>query len=158
VEAGKVPPDALASAGMAAGHVAKYGIPAGQIVSSRDLATQGVTLGFESKIKEGYRAVTLAVDNNSGVAGFVAPGSPVDVVCSVGSGPQTKAQPILSDVEVVAVGGIYQKSTGAASSVPASSITVAVAPDDANKLIKGIMTGKLYLTLRNEKDHAPVAV
>jgi len=75
----------------------------------------------------------------------------------VGSGPDTKASPILSDVEVIAVGQMYQKTPGAATAVPASSVTVAVSPEDAGKLIKGIVAGKLYLTLRNDKDHTPVA-
>jgi len=158
VEVGKVPQDALATTSSAVGRIAKYGIPAGQVVSQHDMAPIGVSVGFESKVKDGMRAVTFAVDNNSGVAGFVAPGSHVDILASVGSGYQTKAQPILSDVEVVAVGSVYQKSSGASGAVPASSVTVAVNPDDAEKLIKGIMAGKLYLTLRSEKDHTPVAV
>jgi pilus assembly protein CpaB len=158
VEVGKVPQDALASTSMAVGRVAKYGIPAQQVVSLHDMAPIGVSVGFEAKVKDGFRAVTFAVDNNSGVAGFVAPGSHVDIVATAGSGYQTKAQPILSDVEVAAVGSVYQKSSGASGSIPATSVTVAVNPEDANKLIKGIMAGKLYLTLRSEKDHTPVAV
>jgi len=158
VEAGKAPQDCLPSASSAIGRIAKYGIPAGQIVSQHDLAPIGVSVGFESKLKEGMRAVTFAVDTNSGVAGFVAPGSHVDIIASAGTGYQTKAMPILSDVEVVAVGSVFQKSSGASGSIPATSVTVSVTPDDADKLIKGIMAGKLYLTLRSDKDHNPVAV
>jgi len=157
IEQSKIPQDAITSSSLAAGRVAKYGISTGQIVSQHDLAPQGISLGFESRLKEGMRAVTFAVDNNSGVAGFVTPESRVDIIAMVGSGPDTKAQPILSDVEVIAVGQMYQKSPGAATAVPASSVTVAVSPEDAGKLIKGIVAGKLYLTLRNDKDHTPVA-
>jgi pilus assembly protein CpaB len=157
IEAGKVPPDAFSSSSMAVGRVAKYGISAGQIVSQHDLAAQGISLGFESRLKEGMRAVTFAVDNNSGVAGFVTPESHVDIYSMVGAGPETKAAPILSDVEVIACGQIYQKSPGSSTSVPASSVTVSVTPEDAQKLLKAISASKLYLTLRNEKDHAPVA-
>jgi len=157
-ETGKVPADALASSSLAVGRIAKYGIPAGQIVSLHDMAPIGVSVGFESKVKEGMRAVTFGVDTNSGVSGFVAPGSHVDIIASAGSGYQTKALPILSDVEVVAVGSVYQKASGASGAIPATSVTVAVNPEDAEKLIKGIMAGKLYLTLRNDKDHTPVAV
>jgi len=121
------------------------------------LAPQGISLGFESRLKEGMRALTFAVDNNSGVAGFVTPESHVDIIAMVGSGAETKASPILSDVEVIAVGSMYQKNPGATTAVPASSVTVAVSPEDASKLIKGIVAGKLYLTLRNDKDHTPVA-
>ena len=157
IEQAKIPADAITSASLATGRVAKYGISTGQIVSQHDLAPQGISLGFESRLKEGMRAVTFGVDNNSGVAGFVTPESHVDVIGMVGQGAETKASPILSDVEVIAVGQIYQKAPGQATAVPASSVTVAVSPEDATKLIKGIMAGKLYLTLRNEKDHTPVA-
>lgn len=157
IEQAKIPADAITSASLATGRVAKYGISTGQIVSQHDLAPQGISLGFESRLKDGMRAVTFGVDNNSGVAGFVTPESHVDIIGMVGQGAETKASPILSDVEVIAVGQIYQKSPGQATSVPASSVTVAVSPEDGLKLIKGIMAGKLYLTLRNDKDHTPVA-
>jgi pilus assembly protein CpaB len=157
IEQSKIPQDAITSASLAAGRVAKYGISSGQIVSQHDLAPQGISLGFEARLKEGMRAVTFAVDNNSGVAGFVSPESHVDIIAMVGSGADTKAQPILSDVEIIAVGQMFQKQPGSATAVPASSVTVAVTPEDAQKLIKGCVAGKIYLTLRNDKDHTPVA-
>jgi pilus assembly protein CpaB len=157
IEQSKIPQDAITSASLAAGRVAKYGISSGQIVSQHDLAAQGISLGFESRLKEGMRAITFAVDNNSGVAGFVTPESHVDIIAMVGSGAETKAQPILSDVEVIAVGQMYTKTPGQTTAVPASSVTVATTPEDGQKLIKAIVAGKLYLTLRNDKDHTPVA-
>ncbi len=156
IEQSKIPQDAITSASLAAGRVAKYGIATGTIVSQHDLAPQGISLGFEARLKEGMRAVTFGIDNNTGVAGFVQPESHVDIMAIVGAGPETKAQPILSDVEIIAVGQIFQKApTGQAQ--PASSVTVALAPEDAQKLIKAINAGKLYLTLRNDKDHTPGA-
>jgi pilus assembly protein CpaB len=157
IETAKIPQDAITSASLAAGRVAKYGISSGQIVSQHDLAPQGISLGFESKLKEGMRAVTFGVDNNTGVAGFIQPESHVDIVAIVGGGADTKAQPILSDVEVIAVGQMYQKAPGAGQATPASSVTVALTPEDSQKLIKGMIASKLYLTLRNDKDHTPVA-
>jgi pilus assembly protein CpaB len=157
IEQNKIPQDAITSNSLATGRIAKYGILAGQIVSQHDLAPQGISLGFESKLKEGMRAVTFGVDNNSGVAGFVTPDSHVDVVAMVGAGADTKASPILSDVEVIAVGQLYQKSPGQSAAMPSSSVTVCVSPEDANKLIKAISASKLYLTLRNDKDRTPVA-
>ncbi len=157
IEQSKIPQDAITSASLATGRIAKYGILAGQIVSQHDLAPQGISLGFESKLKEGMRAITFGVDNNSGVAGFITPDSHVDIISMVGTAGDTKASPILSDVEVIAVGTTYQKSPGQSAAMPSSSITVCVSPEDANKLIKAISASKLYLTLRNDKDHTPVA-
>jgi len=157
VEASKIPQDAITSSSLAAGRVAKYGMSSGQIVSQHDLAPQGISLGFEARLKEGMRAVTFSVDNNSGVAGFVQPESHVDIISMTGSGADVKAQPILSDVEIIAVGSTYQKAQGQTTATPTSSVTVALTPEDAQKLIKGIVASKLYLTLRNDKDHTPVA-
>jgi len=159
VEANRAPVGIFSSSSQAVGKVAKYGIPLGQLVGDRDLANTIIQpMGFEQKIKEGHRAVTFAVDPTTGVAGFVSPGSHVDIISVVGSGATTKAQPILSDIEVIACGQQYQKVQGGAA-VPASSVTVALTPDDASKLIRAVAaSSKLYLTLRNDKDHTPVAV
>src|SRR3990167_4104591 len=54
----KIPPDALVDSSIAVGRIAKYGVQAGQLMSSHDLATIQVASGFESRIKAGYRAVT----------------------------------------------------------------------------------------------------
>lgn len=165
VGAGEKPVDALESSAMAVGRIAKAGIATGQIVSSHDLAPVGMSSGFEAKIKDGYRAVTFPADMNTGVAGFVAPGSHVDVVAYVGTGRETKAAPILSDVEVIAVGQNYQRQPaggsaggGGGGATQMTTVTVALTPSDSDKLIKGMKaaSGNLYLTLRNEKDHAPV--
>ena len=80
IEMSRAPMDSVASSSMAAGRVAKFGMQAGQIVSTHDLAPQGVQLGFESRLKAGERAVTFAVDANSGVAGFINPDSHVDIM------------------------------------------------------------------------------
>jgi len=157
IEQSKIPQDAITSASLATGRIAKYGILAGQIVSQHDLAPQGISLGFESKLKSGMRAVTFGIDNNSGVAGFVTPDSHVDIIAMVGTAADTKASPILSDVEVIAVGQSYQKAPGQSAAMPTSSVTVCVSPDDATKLIKAVSASKLYLTLRNDKDRTPVA-
>ena len=157
LEVGKIPVDSVSNASLVAGRVSKFGIMSGQLLSQHDLAPQGVTLGFEARLKQGMRAVTFGVDTNSGVAGFLNPESHVDVLAMVGAGAETKASPILSDVEVIAVGQTYQRQPGAATATPASSVTVAVTPDEAQKLVKAVAASKLYIALRNDRDHQPIA-
>jgi len=158
VDATKAPIDAFNSVNAVVGQQAAYPVPAGQIVSQHAVKQMAAVTGFEGKIKEGMRALTFGVDTNSGVAGFIAPGSHVDVVCITGSAGDTKAAPVMSDVEVIAVGTTYQKAPGQSTANPAGSVTVAVTPEDAIKLIKSITAAKPYLVLRNDKDHSPVAV
>jgi pilus assembly protein CpaB len=155
ISVGNIPTDALTTASMASGRITKYGITAGQIVSQHDLAPIGISIGFESRLKPGMRAITFGVDTNSGVAGFINPESRVDVMSMVGTGSETKVAPILSDVEVIAVGQMYQKQPGG-QAVPASSVTVAVSPLDAQKLVKGVAASKIYLSLRSQSDRTPV--
>jgi pilus assembly protein CpaB len=152
----QMPLDAINASSLAAGRTAKYGIIANSIVSQHDLAAEYTQQGFESKLKPGQRAITFGVDNNSGVAGFINPQSRIDILASIGGAGDTKVAPILSDVQVIAVGATYQKAAGSTNN-PTGSITVAVDPDDAKKLVKAIVASKLYVTLRNEKDRSPVA-
>lgn len=156
VQTGRAPEDAITASSLAIGKVAKYGITAGQIISLHDVAMQSQS-GFENQLRQGARAVTFAVDNNSGVAGFVSPNSRVDVFALVGTGADTKASAVLSDVQVVAVGQIFRKTSTNEAPIPTSSITVSVDPGDAQKLLKAISASKLYVALRNPSDHSPIA-
>jgi len=157
IDQSKTPPDAVPSTSLCVSRIAKYGIAAGHMVSDHDLAPQNISVGIQAKLKKGMRAITFGVDNNSGVAGFITPEDRVDILAMVGSGADIKAQPILSDVDVIAVGQVYQKAPGQTASTPVNSVTVALTPDDANRLAKSFTVGKLYLTLRNFEDHTPVA-
>ena len=156
IELTRTPQDAVTSSTIAIGRTVKYGVSMGQILSTHDLAPQGISLSFESHVKEGMRAVTFAVDANSGVAGFIAPDSHVDILGMAGSGAETRVAPILSDVQVVAVGQLFERQAKNQAN-PAGSVTVAVSPEDTQKLIKALSASKLYLSLRNGKDHTPVA-
>lgn len=156
IETTRMPADALPSAANAIGRRCKFGVNAGQILSSHDLSPIGISQDFNSKLKEGMRAVTFAVDTNSGVAGFVAPESHVDVLSMVGAGAETRVSAILSDVEVIAVGQMYEREVKGQAANPAGSVTVAVTPEDTQKLVKAVAASKLYLSLRNDKDHTPV--
>lgn len=153
----KIPAGALPSPSAAVGGIAAYPITTGSVVLSNAVKARVQATGFEGKIKEGYRAVTFGIDSNAGVAGFIAPGAHVDILCITGGGAETKAAPVLSDVEVIAVGTTYKKAPGETVATQASSITVLTNPDDAEKLVKAVTAGKPYLTLRNDKDHTPLA-
>ncbi len=158
VEASKAPMDCFADTSEAIGHPAKFSLAAGAPISQHDLAPLIGTMGFQSKLRPGERAITFGVDSNTGVAGFIAPDCHVDVMVQVGNGAETKTRAILSDVRVVASGTVYKKQPGESSAQPTSNVTVAVSPQDSTKLINGMSAGKIYLTLRSDRDHTPVSV
>lgn len=153
----KIPAGAMTSPSAGVGGLAAYPITQGSIVLQNAVKARIAQQGFEGKIKDGFRAVTFGIDSNAGVAGFISPGAHVDILCITGAAAETKAAPVLSDVEVIAVGTTYRKAPGETQATQASSITVLVNPDDAEKLVKAVTAGKPYLTLRNEKDHTPLA-
>jgi len=109
--------------------------------------------GLPATIPEGMRAVSVAVNDVVGVAGFVIPGTTVDVLvtgATMGSqGNVTRT--ILENVRVLAAGQkIEQDREGKPETVPV--ITLLVAPEDAAKLTMAAVQGKIQLALRNTAD------
>jgi pilus assembly protein CpaB len=110
--------------------------------------------GMPATIPEGMRAVSVAVNEVVGVAGFVIPGTMVDVlVTGVQTGPTggSITRTILEDVKVLAAGQkTEQDREGKPQTVPV--ITLLVTPENANKLIMASNAGKIQLALRNTID------
>ncbi len=158
IESSKVPINSLSTEGGAIGLKARVPISAGECILSQSVKVQEQAKGFEAKIRPGYRAITFPVDSSTGVAGFINPDSYVDILSQTGSGAESAAIPILSDVQVVAVGQTYKKQAGVEDAQPSSCVTVSVSPRDAGKLINAMATGKLYCLMRNQNDHSPLAV
>lgn len=154
----RVPADVINDPLSAVGHQCKFMIMSGNFLSAHDIAPLQASTGFQSKLLDGERAVTMAVDNTTGVAGFISPDSHVDVMVQVGAGAEAKARAILSDVRVVATGTVYQRSRGETVAQPTSTVTVAVSPENAASLINAMAIARIYLTLRSDHDHTPIAV
>src|SRR5258708_12602100 len=99
------------------------------------------------------RAVSVRVNEVVSVAGFVTPGTRVDVLLTGtpvgGSEPQTTT--VLQNVTVIAAGHTLERSlTGDAQSTPL--ITLLVSPDDAQRLTLPSAEGHIHLALRNPLD------
>jgi pilus assembly protein CpaB len=113
--------------------------------------------GLSATIPEGMRAVSVAVNDVVGVAGFVGPGTMVDVLVTgaiVGSNQQAGGnvtRTILENVRVLAAGQkVQQDRDGKPQTVPV--ITLLVTPEDASKLTMASTEGKIQLALRNTID------
>lgn len=113
--------------------------------------------GLPATIPEGMRAISVAVNEVVGVAGFVTPGTMVDVLVTgrrsdMAQGPTTNiTKTILENVKVLAAGQrIEQDRDGKPQTVPV--ITLLVTPDQASILAMGSTEGKIQLALRNTID------
>lgn len=103
-------------------------------------------------IEPGYRAVSIEVDDATGVAGFVLPDMRVDVnvFTEVGSNrsrqPQLQARTLLQDVRVLAVDQMFTESLEGAA--PARTVTLQVTPAEARALGAASLGGQVGLALR----------
>lgn len=119
------------------------------------LAPRQAGAGLPAAIPEGMRAVSVAVNEVVGVAGFVTPGTVVDVLVT-GQIPGAKTsesitRTILENVPVLAAGQkIEQDREGKPQTVPV--VTLLVSPEDADKLTMASTEGKIQLALRNTID------
>lgn len=142
------------------GRVAALGIPKGMPITESFLAPKGTMPGMVVRIRDGFRAVAVKVDESASVGGWLKPGSRVDVVAMMGgdSGNRTTtSRVILENVEVLAVG----QDIGSKGDVEASvtkSVTLAVLPADVPRLHLAATKGVLRLAMRNSLDVAKVPV
>ena len=122
------------------------------------LAPIGAGAGLPPTITEGMRAISVKVNEVIGVAGFVVPGTRVDVVVTVRRDDNTsQARTVLSNVQVLTAGTRYdqERATKDGKPIPTSVITLLLTPDDAEKLTLASETGRIMLALRNPLDTAP---
>jgi pilus assembly protein CpaB len=129
---------------------------ANEPVLESKLAAKDGGAGLAAVIRGGMRAVAVKVNEVIGVAGFVIPGTRVDVILS-GSpdrGSNTEmAKTIIENVEVLASG----KNTARDSEgkpLDSQVVTLLVTPQDSQKLALASADGSLQLALRNPLDIA----
>lgn len=142
------------------GRVAITSIAPREPITESRLAPVGAAGGLSSVIPEGYRAMTVKVDEVVGVSGFIMPGTLVDVVVVItppkGSGSEDVISKIvLQNIKVLASGQNIDKpkdSREVERSVRA--VTMQVTPEQAEKLALASSEGKLQLVMRNSVDQA----
>jgi pilus assembly protein CpaB len=136
-------------------------VAANEPILDSKLASKESGAGLPAVIPEGMRALSVAVNDVVGVAGFVTPGTMVDVLVtgksstSSNGSEQSVTRMILENVRVLAAGQkIEQDREGKPQTVPV--ITLLVSPEDAAKLTMGSTEGKIQLALRNTIDSKKV--
>ncbi|HSW45408.1 MAG TPA: Flp pilus assembly protein CpaB, partial [Phycisphaerae bacterium] len=151
------PSGAFANVSEVAGRVASSPIPKGMSVAPTLLAPKGTPPGLAVRIRDGYRAVAVKVDESSGVAGWIKPDCRVDIVAVIqsdsysGSKAKTVSKVILENVEVLAVGQ-DSGTNGEVGALVSKSVTVAVLPEDVPRLHLAATKGTLRLAMRNLQD------
>lgn len=117
------------------------------------LSPQGARGGLPARISEDRRAITIKVDEISGVAGFVLPGTFVDVLLTSKIGQRDKqlaSRTLLQNVLVLGVDQLSSEDEDKPTVV--NAVTMEVTPRDGKKLALAQEVGELTLLLRNEID------
>jgi pilus assembly protein CpaB len=119
------------------------------------LASAEAGTGLPPAIPPGLRAVSVKVNEVIGVAGYVLPGTRVDVVATVNPGTNQgdmTSKVILTNVQVLAAGTKIDRYTDKDKPVPVSVVTLLVDPEQSERLTLASTEGKIQLALRNPLD------
>ena len=126
------------------------------ITESR-LAPVGSAGGLSSVIPDGYRAMTVKVDDVVGVSGFIMPGALVDIVVTIEPPENSQhkervSKIVLQNIKVLANGQNIDKPKNDREAERVKAVTLQVTPEQAEKLALASTEGKLQLVMRNAVD------
>jgi pilus assembly protein CpaB len=153
IRAADLPPGAPRRRSDVIGHGVIIPIAKGEFFLPNRLAGENAGAGLPSLIPPGMRAVSVRVNEVVSVAGFVTPGTRVDVLLTgtPGASGEQETTTVLQNVAVLASGHTLERSaTGEAQTT--AVITLLVTPDDAERLTLASSQGHIQLALRNPLD------
>ena len=119
------------------------------------LAGKDAGSGLPVVIPEGKRAVSVRVNEVIGVAGYVLPGTKVDVLATASPTDKredTTTKLVLSNVQVLAAGTKIEQDGEQGKPMSVNVVTLLVTPEESEKLTLGATEGKIQLALRNPLD------
>ncbi|MDD2845610.1 MAG: Flp pilus assembly protein CpaB [Rhodoferax sp.] len=149
---GAVPTGAFDDPKKLEGRVVRVSIFKGEPVLSPKLAPEGTKAGLDSVIKEGHRAITVKVNEVVGVAGFLAPGSYVDLLVNFrDERDKPMSRVVLERIMVLAIAQEAQRPDETKPRV-VNAVTLEVTPEQAEKIDLARNIGTLSLILRNQVD------
>jgi pilus assembly protein CpaB len=124
-------------------------------VLSAKLASKEAGSGLPPVIPEGMRAVSVRVNEVIGVAGYVLPGTRVDVLATASPTNQsqdTTAKLILSNVQVLTAGTRMEQDQEKGKPMQVTVVTLLVYPEQSERLALASSEAKIQLALRNPLD------
>lgn len=117
------------------------------------LAPREAGAGLPPTITAGMRAISVKVNEVIGVAGFVVPGTRVDVVVTLSKQGDSLSRVVVTNAQVLTAGTKYdQDQAKDGKPVPSTVVTLLVTPEDAERIALASTEGSIMLTLRNPLD------
>ncbi|UJW79291.1 Flp pilus assembly protein CpaB [Hydrogenophaga sp. SL48] len=147
-----VPTGAFTDPKLLEGRVVRNPMFKGEPVLEPKLAPVGTKAGLDSIIKPGHRAISVKVNEVVGVAGFLAPGSYVDLLVNIRDDRETAVSRVV--LERIMVLAVAQEARRPDENKPkvVNAVTLEVTPDQAEKIDLARNVGTLSLMLRNQVD------
>lgn len=143
-------------AGACVGRVLAASFAEGQPILEAGLAPKGAGAGLAATIPVGLRAISVPVNDVTAVAGFVLPGTMVDILLTgqvqLNGTEVGLTRTILEDVRVLAVGRSMEQRPESGKPETVSVVTLEVTPEQADKLAMASSEGRIQLALRNRVD------
>ena len=114
--------------------------------------------GLPPSIPPGMRAVSVKVNEVVGVAGFVVPGTHVDVMVTLTNRQaqqESVTRVVVSNAQVLTAGTRYdQENAKDGKPIPSTVVTLLVSPEDGERIALAGAEGQIMLALRNPLDTA----
>ena len=124
------------------------------------LASKEAGAGLPPVIPEGMRAVSVRTNEVVGVAGYVLPGTRVDVVATASptqSAVDTTSKVVLANVQVLTAGTRMEQDADKGKPMQVTVVTLLVTPEQVERLALASTEGKIQLALRNPLDQGAPA-
>ena len=140
------------------GRVTATSIMPGELVTENKLAPKGTVPGITALLSPNQRAMTVKVDEASGVAGFLTPGDRVDVVVIVDKGEYDKdplAKLLFQNLKVLGTGQKLENRPGDKPQI-VPTVTLEVTPEIGERLALAAQEGRISLVLRGRGDQTLV--
>ncbi len=148
------PKGSFASVSEVEGRVTAGSLSEGELITDRKLVPKGATPGLPALLPVNKRAMTVKVDEASGVAGFLAPENRVDVVVTVDRGDFSKnplSKVIFQNLKVLGTGQKIETRPGDKPQV-VPTVTLEVTPEEGERLALAAQEGRISLVLRGQQD------
>jgi pilus assembly protein CpaB len=131
---------------------------ANEPLTNSKLAPIEAGAGLPPSIPPGMRAVSVKVNEVVGVAGFVVPGTHVDVMVTLTGRQQQQesvTRVVVSNAQVLTAGTKYdQENAKEGKPIPTTVVTLLVTPEDGERIALAGAEGQIMLALRNPLDTA----
>jgi pilus assembly protein CpaB len=157
---GQAPEGSFAAAPEIVGRGLIVSVVKGEPILPGKLAAKEAGSGLPPVIPDGMRAVSVRVNEVIGVAGYVLPGSRVDVITTVSPTNQMQdmtSKVVLANVLTLTAGTRMEQDQKDGKPVQVTVVTLAVSPEQAERLALASTEGKIQLALRNPLDQSAPA-